>query len=326
MKNNIWQKLEKPFFVLAPMDDVTDTSFRRHVAKYAPPDMYYTEFTNVEGLNSTGREHVLRRLRYTKSETPLIAQIWGLNPDLYEKAARDIVKMGFDGIDINMGCPESGVVKKGCCSALINNPNLAKEIIAKTKKGADGKIPVSVKCRIGFGKIATEEWCGFLLDQDIDALIVHGRTTKEMSKVPAHWDEIGKVIKLRNDKKLKTAIIGNGDVLSREQGEELAKQYGLDGIMIGRGIFHNFWIFNKQQSEHNVKERMQILIDHTKTFIEDWGETKHFAILKKFYKIYASGFENAVELRVKLMECKTPEEVYEVVNNFLAEHDKIPQV
>jgi len=323
---NIWQELKKPYFILAPMDDVTDTSFRRHVAKYAPPEMYYTEFTNVEGLNSTGREHVLRRLRYTESERPLIAQIWGLNPDLYEKAARDIVEMGFDGIDINMGCPESGVVKKGCCSALINNPNLAKEIIKKTKKGAQGKIPVSVKCRIGFGKIVTEEWCGFLLDQNIDALIVHGRTTKEMSKVPAHWDEIGKVVKLRDEKELKTVIIGNGDVMSRVQGEKLAEQYGLDGIMIGRGIFHNFWIFNKQQTEHTVRERMQILIDHTKTFLEDWEDTKHFAILKKFYKIYASGFEDAVELRVKLMESKTPEEVYTVVNNFLAEHDKIPKV
>ncbi len=315
--NNIWQKLLKPYFVLAPMDDVTDTSFRRHVAKYAPPELYYTEFTNVEGLFSVGRDHVLRRFKYTEREKPLVAQIWGLNPDLYEKAAALCVELGFDGVDINMGCPESGVVKKGCCSALVNNPELAKKIIEATKKGANGKIPVSVKCRIGFNKIVTEQWCGFLLDQGIDALIVHGRTTKEMSKVPAHWDEIGKVVQIRNEKKLKTAIIGNGDVESREQGESLAKQYGLDGIMIGRGIFHNFWIFNKEQKNHSPDERMKILVDHTKTFIEDWGTTKNFAILKKFYKIYASGFEGAVELRVKLMECKTPEEVYKVVEDFL---------
>ncbi len=314
---NIWQELKKPYFILAPMDDVTDTSFRRHVAKYAPPELYYTEFTNVEGLNSVGRDHVLRRLRFTESERPLIAQIWGLDPDLYEKAARDIVEMGFDGIDINMGCPESGVVKKGCCSALINNPNLAAKIIQATKKGADGKIPVSVKCRIGFNSIKTEEWCGFLLDQGIDALIVHGRTTKEMSKVPAHWDEIGKVVKIRDEKKLKTVIIGNGDVLSREQGEELAKKYGLDGIMVGRGIFHNFWIFEKDQKDHTPEERMQILIDHTKTFIEDWGDTKNFAILKKFYKIYASNFEGALDLRVKLMESKTEDDVYPVVKEYL---------
>lgn len=325
MKNNIWQTLKKPYFVLAPMDDVTDTSFRRHVAKYAAPDLYYTEFTNVEGMNSTGRDHVLRRLRFTEVERPLIAQIWGLDPELYEKAAREIVEMGFDGIDINMGCPESGVVKKGCCSALINNPELAIQIIAATKKGADGKIPVSVKCRIGFNKILTEQWCGLLLDQDIDALIVHGRTTKEMSKVPAHWEEIGKVVQLRNEKKKETAIIGNGDVLSREQGLALAKTYGLDGIMIGRGIFHNFWIFDKNQKEHSPEERMEILLDHTRTFIEDWGETKHFAILKKFYKIYASGFEGAVDLRVKLMECSTPEEVELVVKKYLAEHGKIAQ-
>lgn len=314
---NIWKELKKPFFVLAPMDDVTDTSFRRHVAKYAPPDLYYTEFTNVEGLFSVGRESVMKRLRYTESERPLIAQIWGLDPELYEKAAALCVELGFDGVDINMGCPESGVVKKGCCSALINNPELAAKIIQATKKGANGKIPVSVKCRIGFNKIVTEDWCGFLLNQDIDALIVHGRTTKEMSKVPAHWDEIGKVVKLRNEMKKDTIIVGNGDVLSRDQGEELAKEYGLDGIMVGRGIFHNFWIFNKEQKEHGVEERMSVLLDHTNTFIEDWGTTKHFAILRKFYKIYASGFEGASDLRVKLMETQNENEVKEVVTQFL---------
>lgn len=326
MKKNIWKSLKKPFFVLAPMDDVTDTSFRRHVAKYAPADLYYTEFTNVEGLFSVGREAVMKRLRFTESERPLIAQIWGLDPELYEKAAALCVELGFNGVDINMGCPESGVIKKGCCSALVNNPELAAKIIQATKKGAAGKIPVSVKCRIGFNKIVTEEWCGFLLDQDIDALIVHGRTTREMSKVPAHWDEIGKVVKLRDEKKKDTVIVGNGDVLSRAQGEQLAKEHGLDGIMVGRGIFHNFWIFNKEQTEHGVKERMETLLDHTNTFIEDWGETKHFAILRKFYKIYASGFDGASDLRVKLMETQNEKEVKKVVSDFLSSRDTMPQI
>jgi nifR3 family TIM-barrel protein len=320
MKKNIWQQLNKPFFVLAPMDDVTDTSFRRLLAKYAPPDLFYTEFTNVEGLFSSGRDHVLRRFRFTETERPLIAQIWGLDPEHYEKASALIVELGFDGVDINMGCPESGVVKKGCCSALINNPELAKKIIEATKKGTQGKIPVSVKCRIGFNKIATEEWCGFLLDQGIDALIVHGRTTKEMSKVPAHWDEIGKVVEIRNEKKLDTVIVGNGDVESYQQGVMLAEKYGLDGIMVGRGIFHNFWVFKKNQKEHSPAERMEILLDHTKTFIDDWGDTKNFAILRKFYKIYASGFEGASDLRVKLMETKNDLDVNNVVSEFLKKH------
>ncbi len=323
MKNNIWKQLKKPFFVLAPLDDVTDTSFRRHLAKYAAPDLFYTEFTNVEGLFSAGREHVLRRFRFTDSEKPLIAQIWGLKPELYEKAAKLIVEMGFDGVDINMGCPESGVVKKGCCSALINNPELAAEIIQATKRGAGGKIPVSVKCRIGFSKIATEEWCGFLLSQDIDALIVHGRTTKEMSKVPAHWEEIGKVVKLRNEMGKETLIIGNGDVESREQGIELAEKFGVDGIMIGRGVFHNFWVFNKEQKEYTPEVRMQVLLDHARTFDEDWGETKNFAILRKFFKIYASEFEGASDLRVKLMETKNLGDVENVVAEYLQNSVKI---
>ena len=320
MKKNIWQELKKPFFVLAPMDDVTDISFRSHVAKYSPPDLFYTEFTNVEGLFSVGRDHVMQRLKYSKKERPIIAQVWGLNPDLYQKAAELIVELGFDGVDINMGCPESGVVKKGCCSALINNPELASKIIQATKKGANGKIPVSVKCRIGFSKIATEEWCGFLLKQGIDALIIHGRTTKEMSKVPAHWDEIGKVVKLRDEMGIDTIIVGNGDVESREQGESLAKQHGLDGIMIGRGIFHNFWVFSSEQRPRTVEERLNVLLDHTKNFTREWGTTKNFAILRKFFKIYASEFEGASDLRVKLMETKNMFEVKKVITNFLQNH------
>src|SRR3989344_5899284 len=234
---NIWQSLTKPFFVLAPMDDVTDTVFRQVVAVVSKPNLFFTEFTNVDGLQSVGREKVLTRLQHQKTERPLIAQIWGLNPENFCKSAQDISKMDFDGIDLNMGCPEHGTVKKGACSALINNPELAAQIIAATKKGA-GDLPVSVKTRIGFSEIQTEEWCGFLLKQDIAVLTVHGRTVKEMSKVPAHWDEIGKVVKLRDKMGLKTLIIGNGDVENREDGLKKVQEYGVDGIMIGRGIFH----------------------------------------------------------------------------------------
>jgi len=244
--NNIWQKLKKdkkPFFVLAPMDDVTDTVFRQIVKKHAPADLMMTEFANTDGWCSAGKEAIYKRLKYVEEERPLIAQIWGAKPEHYEIMSRDIVELGFDGIDINMGCPIKDVVKTGACSALIENHDLTEEIIKAVKRGTQGKIPLSVKTRIGYNKIDTETWCGFLLSQDIDALTIHGRTKKDMSKVPAKWDEIAKVVKLKDQISPQTVIVGNGDVLTRQDGVDKANQYGVDGIMIGRGIFQDFFVF-----------------------------------------------------------------------------------
>jgi len=214
---NIWQDIKKPIFILAPMDDVTDTVFRQIIGDLAAPDLYFTEFTSVDGMVSqAGREAVSRRLIFQESERPIIAQIWGNDPEKFFKAAQMCAEMKFDGIDINMGCPEKSVVKRGMCSGLIHNPQLAAKIIKATKDGADG-IPVSVKTRLGMREIEPD-WIKHLLNQDLAALIIHGRTVREMSKVPAHWDEIGKVVQLRNEINPKTVIIGNGDVESYEDG------------------------------------------------------------------------------------------------------------
>jgi nifR3 family TIM-barrel protein len=325
--NNIWQKLKKPIFILAPMEDVTDTVFRRIVMSAGSPDLFFTEFTSVEGMFSKGDKKVNQRLKFTPEEKPLIAQIWGLKPENYFKAGKLLAEMGFDGIDINMGCPEKNVVRKGACSGLINNPSLAKEIIQATKEGAQEAarslnqetIPVSVKTRIGFKKIQTEEWLGFLLDQNLAALTVHGRTTAEMSAVPAHWDEIGKAGQLRNEKKVDTLIIGNGDVQSMTEAKEKVQKYGLDGIMIGRGIFHNIWLFNENvdPAKKSLEERLDILVKHVDLFEQAWGKTKPFQILKKFFKIYLSGFDGAQDLRMKFMETKNGEEVKELVTSLL---------
>lgn len=309
-----WKELNKPFFVLAPMEGGTDTVFRQMVAECGRPDVMFTEFTNVEGLLSGGRKDVALRLKFEDKEKPLIAQIWGKNPDAYFEVAKQLVDMGFDGIDINMGCPERTVVKNGCCSALIENHSLAAEIIAKTKEGADD-LPVSVKTRIGFKTIATEEWISFLLEQNIDALTVHFRTQKEMSKVPAHWEEAAKLKNLRDKISPQTVIIGNGDVETKEQGKKLAKKYCLDGIMIGRGAFHNPYVFdeNINYETQTKEERIELLRKHIELFEKTWKSDKRiykksFLPLKRYFKIYISGFEGAAELREKLMQTGNIEE------------------
>ena len=241
---NIYSQLPKPFLVLAPMEGVTDTVFRQIILKAGRPDLLFTEFTNVEGIVRSNSEFVRQSLQYIPQERPLIAQIWGLDPDNYRIVARQLVGQGFDGIDINMGCPIRKIVAKGACSRLIEDPKLAVKIIQATKQGADGKIPISVKTRIGYSKLVTETWATILLEQGIDALIVHARISKQMSKVPADWNEIAKVVRLRDQIAPQTKVIGNGDILTRAQAYTTAQKYGVDGIMIGRGIFQNPWLFN----------------------------------------------------------------------------------
>ena len=300
------------------MEDVTDTVFRRIIKSCAPPDIMFTEFTSVDGLDSKGANIVGQRLTFTENEKPLIAQIWGTTTESYYKAAQDMVKREFDGIDINMGCPVPKVIKQGCCSALINDHPKAQEIIAATKEGA-GELPVSVKTRIGFSSIVTEDWIGFLLEQKIAAIAVHGRTTKELSAVPNHWDEIAKARILRDKISPSTIIIGNGDIKSREEGLEKIKEHGLDGVMIGRGVLENPWIFEKNSEFEiwNSKNRLALFKSHISLFDETWGDKKNFAILKKFIKMYISGFDGAAEMRNRLFECKSIEELSEHVKQLV---------
>lgn len=301
------------------MDDVTDTAFRRLIAATAPPDLYFTEFASVDGLQSRGRNNVMQKLKFTDTEQPLIAQVWGLKPENYLKSAQEIATMGFAGIDINMGCPTPVVTRKGACSALINNRELAAEIITATKEGA-GELPVSVKTRIGFKTKVTEDWCSFLLEQDIDALTVHGRTVKEMSKVPNHWDEIGKVVALRKTLAKETIIIGNGDVMNKQQGRELAAEYGLDGIMIGRGIFRDPFVFD-HDTNNDKNRRIKLFDRHIDLFIESWGAQKNPSTLKKFAKMYIQGFEGASAIRAEIMSMTTLTEMKAMIHSSKENND-----
>lgn len=311
---DFWQNLQKPIMALAPMEGVTDTVFRRVINICGKPSVYFTEFTNVDGLFSKGVKQVDHRLKFYPEERPLIAQIWGMKPENYTKAAQMIVKMGFDGIDINMGCPERNVVKRGACSGLIHNHKLVAEIIDATKKGA-GDLPISVKTRIGLKEIETSEWVGFLLEQNLDALTVHLRTSKEMSHPAPHWEELPKIVKLRNKISPITILLANGNIESKAEGIEIIKKYGIDGVMIGRGIFHDPFLFDggKKLTDLSLDERMKLLLRHSELFAQEWGESKHFEILRKFYKIYTLGLPNAGELREKLMATKNLDDVKRII-------------
>lgn len=308
--------LARPFFVLAPMDDVTDTVFRQMVAGTAAPDLYFTEFVNVDGLQSPGREKLLPKLRFDAAkERPIIAQIWGKTPANYYEVAKQVKEMGFDGVDINMGCPEKSVVNNGCCSALIENRELAGEIIDSVREAVGEDFPVSVKTRIGL-KVIDMTWIEFLLSKKLNMLTVHGRTQKEMSKVPAHWDKIGEAKELRDKLSPRTLIVGNGDVLSREQGEALAQQYGLDGIMIGRGIFHDPYVFAKESPwpTKTKEEKLALYRTHVELFAKTWpnGERK-LHTLNKFCKVYVNDFDGAKELREQLMNAQSAKELLKLL-------------
>lgn len=298
------------------MEDVTDTVFRQLIAKWGPADVYFTEFTNAEGLGSAGRDKVLHRWKYTESERPLVAQIWGINPDMHFKSAKMAAKLGFDGVDINMGCPVKKIIKKGACSALINNPDLATEIIKATKEGANG-LPVSVKTRIGFDKIVTEKWVTTLLSQNIQALTIHGRTAKQKSDSKANWEEIGKAVEIKNSISPKTLLIGNGDVTCLNEIDKKVKQYKVDGVMVGRGIFEDVLLFNpnKSVSDLSTDEKLTMLSEHIELFTKTWGEDKRYYNLKKYFKIYVKGFEGASKIRSELMKTKNAKDGLSYIKN-----------
>ena len=323
--------LLRPFFVLAPLDDVTDTVFRQIVASCATPDLFFTEFVNVDGLMSPGRPKLLKKLRFTASETPIIAQIWGIKPENFEAIASQIADgsmarelglpegVNFAGVDLNMGCPEKSVCNSGACSALIKNPELAVEIIQAVKRGLNGRLPLSVKTRIGFNEVDMS-WFETLLAQDLQMLTVHGRTRKEMSKVPAHWDIIGDVRELRDKLAPNTLIVGNGDVLTRQQGLELAKQYKLDGIMIGRGIFHDPYVFAKNTpwESQTRGQRIELYRRQVQLFADTWKNNERpVPTLNKFCKVYINGFDGAKELREHLMAAKSTNELLLILSENL---------
>ena len=312
--NNFWQTLPKPFFVLAPMEAVTDVVFRHVVAKAGRPDIFFTEFTNTASYCSPKGIHSTRgRLTFTPDEQPIVAQIWGTSPDNFREMAHGLRQQGFSGIDINMGCPDKSVVKGGAGSGLIRTPERAGDIIAATKQAG---LPVSVKTRLGDVRVDEwRDWLTYLLQQDIVNLTIHLRTRKEMSKVPAHYELIPEIVALRDAIAPQTLLTINGDVENRQHGEELAKQYGVDGIMIGRGIFTNPYTFAKNEYQPSRREIIDLLRYHLDLFDKYSRELepRPFDPLKRFFKIYIREIPGAAELREALMHTKSTAEVRELL-------------
>lgn len=359
---NFWEKLDKPFLAVAPMADVTDAAFRRMIAKYSGhtrldgtfggPAVMWTEFVAADGLvraTEEGKAKLMADLIYAEEERPIVAQLFSSNEEHMEYAAKLCLELGFDGVDINMGCPDQSIEKQGCGSAMIKNPEKAQAIIKAAKRGAKsdhGGIPVSVKTRLGYNQDQVEDWIPQILAMEPAALTVHARTRKDMSKVPARWERLNRVVELRDNLSPKTVLIGNGDVLSVEDAHQKINATGVDGAMVGRALFGNPWFFHptkrlpirlNELPTHGVdrekivvkdtsdlsfeyitlSERLMVLVEHTRLFCELLPH-KNFAVMKKHYKAYVNGFSGASQLRSQLMEASSAAAVEVIVHSYIA--------
>jgi len=340
-----WKKLKeqaakegRPILVLAPMADVTDPAFRRIIAARGKPDVLWTEFVSADGLARApepGRGKLMRDLLFTPGEHPIVAQFFTATPEHMRQAAELAARLGFDGVDINMGCPDKAVERQGAGAALTKTPALARELIRSAQNYGFGPVknrcltlsrklapvlPVSVKTRLGWSKNEIETWLPELLAEKPAVITLHARTRKEMSKVPAHWDQVKRAVEIRDEvqKDLpageRTLIFGNGDVLTIADAKAKAAATGADGIMLGKAIFGNPWLFSnislgREPATVTVQEKLKTLAEHVQIFTELLGDVKSFAIMKKHFKAYISGWEGAAELRARLMDAVSPEEV-----------------
>lgn len=323
MKENFWRELPRPFFVLAPMEDVTDVVFRHVVSEAGRPDVFFTEFTNTESYCHPEGVHSVRgRLTFTEDEQPIVAHIWGDKPDHFREMSIGMAEMGFKGIDLNMGCPVPNVATKGKGSGLIQRAEIAAEIIQAAKAGG---IPVSVKTRLGYSEIDEwRDWLRHVFEQDIANLSIHLRTRREMSKVDAHWELIGEIKKLRDEIAPDTLLTINGDIPDRKTGLELAEKYGIDGVMIGRGIFHNPYAFEKEPREHTSEELLGLLRLHLDLFDQyTENEPRQFKPLRRFFKIYVRGIRGASELRHQLMSTNTTDDARKLLDEFEAQTEQV---
>jgi len=322
---NFWAELPRPFFALAPLANVTDAAFRRLIAKYSKPGalyVTYTEFVSADGLmlaGQEGRAKLMRDLEFCETERPVVAQFFTATPEHMERAAALAQELGFDGVDINMGCPDKTIEKQGAGAMVMQNPELAVRLIAAAKRGAPN-LPVSVKTRLGYNKDILDEWLPALLAAKPAAITIHARTRKEMSKVPARWERVKRAVEIRNETGNKTLILGNGDLKDLADAGKKIKDSGADGAMLGRAVFGRPWLFAEEKfSEKSLDpfRRLNILVEHTKLFEELLGDIKNFAIMKKHFKAYVEGFPGAKELRMRLMETTNAAEVEKVIKTFL---------
>ncbi len=317
-----WQDLPRPFSVLAPMMDVTDTCFRRLIKGWSRPDVLFSEFISADTWCNQGEDAVSLRLTFDPEEHPLIAQVWGRSPENYYTAVERLIQRGFAGVDINMGCSIANVLKKGSCAKLIEDRSLAGELILATQEAAQGRVPVSIKTRLGFHSMETHDWAGFLLGFKPDALIMHGRIARQQMQHSANWDEIGKVVALRDVLSPSTVVVGNGDVRSYAEIQEKHVQHAVDGVMVGRGALEDPFMFRSDGSSiHSMsgQQRLALLLQHVDLFERVWGHTKRFATLKKYINMYVSSFPGAADQCDRLVRARSIKQTQTLVNGMLEE-------
>jgi len=306
---------------LAPMVGVTDAAYRRIIAKYGKPDVMWTGFVPVNGLCSAGLKRLIHDLGRSEAEHPIVAQVYGCEPQDFRAAARLIAELGFDGVDINMGCPAREVEKRKAGAALMQTPQLAQDIVAAAKEGAGG-LPVSVKTRVGYQDDEIDQWLGCLLEARPAAITIHARARGEAYNHPARWDAVARAAALAREVQAageeRTLIIGNGDVQSTSEARQRAAESGCDGVMIGRRILGDPWLFNERRNKNElaVLEILDVMLEHTATFIELYDGIKPLELMKKHLKAYAHGFEGAPQLRAGLMRAKTYAEMQAVTAQF----------
>jgi tRNA-dihydrouridine synthase len=348
---NFWHQIKKPILGLSPMDGVTDAPFRYIVAKYGKPDVMMTEFTNVEGL-ARNAVVMLDDFLYSETERPIVAQIYGSEPESFYKIAIICCELGFDGVDINMGCPAKNVAARGCGAALIQNPPLAKEIIQQVKLGirdwVEGKmiedlglknrmifkvrrmneariglpniverkpIPVSVKTRIGFDRVVVEDWVKHLLEEEPVAITLHGRTLKQMYTGSADWEAIARAAEVIHQ--TSTLVLGNGDIQSLEDAGEKILKSGVDGALIGRSVIGQPGFFNRgdQESKKTSFERFKIMLEHAR-FFESVKGADRFSAMRKHFGWYCKGVPQAAELRRQMFQTNSTAELEKIVTAY----------
>lgn len=324
---NFWQNLPKPLLVAAPLANVTDAPFRKHLLQYSRPSVLWTEFVSADGLcHPKGREALLADLSFENMEHPIVAQLFTSNPEKMQSAAKLVAELGFDGVDINMGCPDKNIMKQGAGASCMKDPANARALIRAAKAGVDeaGKnIPVSVKTRLGFNEDSLETWLSELLAEEPAVITIHARTKKELSQVPARWERIKRAVEIRNALQSQTLIIGNGDVKDMEDAHHKITETGADGVMFGRALLGNPWLFDQTKGAVTVEEKLDASLRHTKMFLEFWQERKSFELMKKFYRAYINNFPLAKELRAEMMSKKNFVEIQETVEQFKEEHPEI---
>lgn len=308
------------------MEDVTDAAFRRLIARFGKPHVFFTEFTSADGLvlaPEHGQKVLMSKLMFAPEERPIVAQLFSAIPERMERAAQIVADLGFDGIDINMGCPDRAVEKSGCGAALIKTPALARSLIRAAKRGSCSCasqtctskkcLPVSVKTRMGYNQDEMNTWLPALFSEGIANLTLHLRTRKEMSDVPAHWEAVSRALAIRDRVSPETLVTANGDVTDMRDAHAKAETTGCDGVMLGRAIYGNPWLFSDRATPPTPEERIEALIEHIRLFDELLGDISNFATMKKHFKAYLSGWDHAKELRARMMECSSAHEAIEML-------------